>query len=244
MSARGFGSVAMASGVVVAALGCYLVSLKVASERAKLEAVETQIVLAERDIRVLETEIGTRGRLAQLERWNVNFIRLSAPSADQILQGGFQLATLVKPPEKTVVDAPVVLASAPAPEKDDRLTDDAGAPIAVAPRPATPAAPRAARPDEMMHVAGYKVPERAAVAAPKKGVEAAAKPGAADKAKAEPAAKKPLTADKKAPASTKGTKVASADPLAPLPKAKTSAKSAAGDSPKTPGKPKDSGSRQ
>ena len=62
--------------------------------------------------------------------------------------------------------APVVLARAPAPEKDDRLTDDAGAPIAVAPRPATPAPPRSARPDEMMHVAGYKVPERAAVPTP------------------------------------------------------------------------------
>lgn len=225
MSARGFGSVAMASGVVVAALGCYLVSLKVASERAKLEAVETQIVLAERDIRVLETEIGTRGRLAQLERWNANFIRLSAPTADQILEGGFQLATLVKPPEKTVVDAPVVLASAPAPEKDDQLVDDAGTPIAVAPA-------KSQRPDEMMHVAGYKVPDRPAVAKPKP-VE-----GAADK--------KPLTASPKPAASAKGTKVAAADPLAPLPKPKGSAKSGAPEAskPKLSTNAKDNGSRQ
>ncbi len=225
MSARGFGSVVMSGGVVVAALGCYLVSLKVASERAKLEAVETQIVLAERDIRVLETEIGTRGRLAQLERWNVNFIRLSAPSADQILEGGFQLATLVKPPAKNVVDAPVVLAAAPAPEKDDQLVDDAGTPIAVAPT-------KSARPDEMMHVAGYKVPERPAV----------------DKSKAasEPADKKPLTATSKPAASTKGTKVAAVDPLSPLPKAKASTKKAADAdlAAKPSTKPKDTGSRQ
>ena len=92
MSARGFKSVFISASVVGAALGCYLVSLNVASERAKLENVEEKIVLAQRDIRVLQTEIGTRGRLAQLERWNARFIRLSAPSADQFVEGGFQLA--------------------------------------------------------------------------------------------------------------------------------------------------------
>ena len=41
MSARGFGSVLSAGAVVGAALGFYLVSLRVASERAALEEVET-----------------------------------------------------------------------------------------------------------------------------------------------------------------------------------------------------------
>ena len=113
MSAHGFKSVFMVASVAGAALGCYLVSLNVASERAKLEAVESKIVLAQRDIRVLQTEIGTRGRLAQLERWNVGFIRLSAPTADQFVEGGFQLATMAKPDAKPVIEAPVVLASAP-----------------------------------------------------------------------------------------------------------------------------------
>ena len=81
MSAHGFKSVFMATSVVGAALGCYLISLNVASERAALENVEEKIVLAQRDIRVLQTEIGTRGRLAQLERWNVKVLALSAPSA-------------------------------------------------------------------------------------------------------------------------------------------------------------------
>ena len=83
MSARGFGSLVWAGAVAGAALGFYLVSLRVASERAALEGVETEIAMAQRDIRLLQTELGTRGRLAQLERWNVRFIRLSAPSADR-----------------------------------------------------------------------------------------------------------------------------------------------------------------
>ena len=88
-------------------------SLHVASERAALEDVETEIVLAQRDIRLLQTEIGTRGRLAQLERWNAKVLALSAPSADQFLEGGFQLARLAQPEHKVDFEAPVVLASAP-----------------------------------------------------------------------------------------------------------------------------------
>ncbi|MDQ3246451.1 MAG: hypothetical protein M3Q52_06100, partial [Pseudomonadota bacterium] len=106
-----------------AALGCYLVSLRVASERAALEDVETSIVLAERDIRLLQTEIGTRGRLAQLERWNVKVLALSAPSADQFLEGGFALAKLARPQEMIDPAAPVVLASAPAAEETDVLAE-------------------------------------------------------------------------------------------------------------------------
>ena len=78
MSARGFGSVLWAGAVAGAALGFYLVSLNVASERAQLEEVETRIALAQRDIRLLPTVIGPRGRLAPLERWNVTFIRRAA----------------------------------------------------------------------------------------------------------------------------------------------------------------------
>ena len=114
MSARSFRSVFMVASCAGAALGCYLVSLRVAAERAALENVETRIVLAQRDIRLLQTEIGTRGRLAQLERWNVKVLALSAPSADQFLDGGFALARLVAPQGKVDLDAPVVLAAAPA----------------------------------------------------------------------------------------------------------------------------------
>jgi hypothetical protein len=47
-------------GCVAVVLGFYLVSLQVAAERKKLEAVNGQIRFAERDIRALETEFDTR----------------------------------------------------------------------------------------------------------------------------------------------------------------------------------------
>ena len=68
MSGSSFRSVFMVASCAGAALGCYLVSLRVASERAALENVETKIVLAQRDLRLLQTEIGTRGRLARSSR--------------------------------------------------------------------------------------------------------------------------------------------------------------------------------
>ena len=144
MSARSFRSVGWVAGIAATALGCYMVNLKVASERAALEDVETRIVLAQRDIRLLQTEIGTRGRLAQLEKWNVRVLALSAPAANQFVEGGFQLATLVAP--KKVIDpaAPVVLASAPAPERKPVLNDDGAV------------ATTAAAPADLMHVASLK----------------------------------------------------------------------------------------
>ena len=202
MSRAGFGSLVMAASVAGAALGCYLVSLNVASERAELESVEADIVNTQREIRVLQTEIGTRGRLAQLERWNVNFIRLSAPTADQILEGSFQLASMVQPPAKPALDAPMVLASAPA-----------------AARPST------ARPDQLMQVASYTVPVRgqAASVGPEKSAAEPDKPRAkksapvkAGTSKTEPA----KLAEARSDAAPPKVKPVSADPLAPLPTAK------------------------
>ena len=132
-----FRSLTMAATCATAVLGCYLVSLRVASERAALEDVETRIVMAQRDLRVLQTEIGTRGRLSQLERWNAGAFALSAPAADQFLRGGFELARLTEPQHTVDFQAPVVLASAPTPEPQkppigEASNDDAGAPTAVA----------------------------------------------------------------------------------------------------------------
>ncbi len=209
MSAHGFKSVFMVGAIASAALGCYLVSLRVASERAALESVENKIVLAQRDIRLLNTEIGTRGRLAQLERWNVKVIRLSAPSADQFVESSFQLATLVKPEAKPAIEAPLVYAAAPAPtRREPVVTNDDGS---------TPAPTRATRPlGEMMHVAGYSKSEA-----------------------------RPLRAATKPVAPLKPVKTATADPLGPLPGARTSAKSdsGAGDARITKNT-KDPGSRQ
>lgn len=196
MSTHGFKSLFMAASVAGAALGCYLVSLNVASERAKLERVEGKIVLAQREIRLLQTEIGTRGRLAQLERWNAGFIRLSAPTADQFLEGGFQLATMIKPAPKPSIEAPIVLAAAPAGQgaaRQPSTSDGDEAKPGAATRDPAPSA------QDMMHIASYD-------RSPAKPVAIAA-----------PRSDKPLTAR---PVATKGLKVASADALAPLPVAR------------------------
>jgi hypothetical protein len=243
MSSRSFHSLFMVASCAGAALGCYLVSLRVASERAALEDVETRIVLAQRDMRLLQTEIGTRGRLSQLERWNAGAFALSAPTAGQFLKGGFELARLAQPERKVNFQAPVVLAAAPAPANRPVIgepeTDDSGAPAAVAP-------------NALLHEASLKietreVPVRSVVAMPQTTTKATDKPAIAAKpapiksvakpglAAAQPTATKP--APKAASAAPKGTpkksvdkpvataakavtkpaSIARADPLAPLP---------------------------
>ena len=216
MSSKSFRSVFMVASCAGAALGCYLVSLRVASERAALENVETRIVLAQRDIRLLQTEIGTRGRLAQLERWNVKVLALSAPSADQFLDGGFALAKLVAPQDNFDLDAPVVLAAAPAdgprpqiegtqvegrqPQRDQ---DAEG--VSVGEMLHAASLKREVRPVEKPVAALRPAPEKTA----DKPVTAAKTPAAkaAKTAKAPPAKARPGTAERKPAAS---------DPLAPI----------------------------
>ena len=242
MSNRSFRSVFMVASCAGAALGCYLVSLRVASERAALEDVETRIVLAQRDMRVLQTEIGTRGRLSQLERWNAGAFALSAPAADQFLKGGFELARLTRPEHNADFQAPVVLASAPAPQKTPPIgqpeTDDSGAPALAA----------AAGPSNLLHEASFKtetreVPARTVVILPQTAARSTDKPAnAAKPATSKPVEKPGLAAaqshsrkpagklasappkksvDKPAlvtaKAVTKPVRIAKIDPLAPLP---------------------------
>jgi hypothetical protein len=233
MSVRNFGSLFMVASCAGAALGCYLVSLRVASERAALEDVETQIVLAQRDVRNVQTEIGTRARLSQLERWNARVLALSAPQADQFLKGGFELARLTEPQHKVDFQAAVVLAAAPAPNRSpigQAEMDDSGAPPAAAPR-------------QMLHEASFKtftaqtnagtreVPSEPAAALPLKaaGSKSTALPVAAAKPAQKKAVDKPglaaahpsKTVDKPSLAAakpvTKPVRLAKADPLAPLP---------------------------
>jgi hypothetical protein len=216
MSVRSFHSVFMAGGVAAAALGCYLVSLRVASERATLESVETEIVLAQRDIRLLQTEIGTRGRLAQLERWNVRVLALSAPSADQFVPDSFQLASMVTPEQKPAVEAPVVYASAPAPPQSSALQ--------AAPQDSAPMAA-----GTLLHEASLKVPAPASTTKKSPPPKIEVKPPVT--AKATPAKKPP-------PASKPAVKLAQVDPLAPLasPKKKPAATKQASATSKDSGK--------
>jgi hypothetical protein len=246
-SSRSFRSVFMVASCAGAALGCYLVSLRVASERAQLEDVETRIVFAERDMRVLQTEIGTRGRLSQLERWNAGAFALSAPAADQFLKGGFELARLAAPERKPDFKAPVVLASAPAPEKTAPLaepqTDDSGA-------PAPSATPNALLHEASLKIETREVPARTAALLPQAAATSTDKPATAARPAHKMSAEKPGLAaahvrtkvggnsalieappkprfaakksvDKKpivtAQTLTKSFRIAKVDPLAPLP---------------------------
>jgi hypothetical protein len=88
---RGLGWFATCSAIV---LGFYLVSLQVASERNRLEALNGRIRVAERDIRALETEFDTRANLAQLEKWNGEILALSAPVAAQFVPDQAALASV------------------------------------------------------------------------------------------------------------------------------------------------------
>ncbi|MES2146234.1 MAG: hypothetical protein V4491_00130 [Pseudomonadota bacterium] len=231
---RSFRSLFMAATCAGAALGCYLVSLRVASERAALENVEGQIVMAQRDVRVLQTEIGTRGRLAQLERWNVKVLALSAPTADQFLSGSFELAKLARPDDRPVIDAPVVLAAAPAPDTaraiglDDR--DDSGQSTGAARDPARTLSAKAMLNEASLKTETREVPAKPAPAPGAAGRKSVGQPATAAKpvsirptdrpglAAAKSSLKKPvdkagLTASKPV---TKLARVATADPLAPL----------------------------
>jgi hypothetical protein len=94
MIGQRFRPLGWAAGVATAATCLYLVSLQVAAERGKLEAVEHQIATAQRDMRQLQTELGTRASLRQLEKWNGDVLALSAPKAQQFLHSDTQLASL------------------------------------------------------------------------------------------------------------------------------------------------------
>ncbi|HET7708343.1 MAG TPA: hypothetical protein VFK50_02275 [Sphingomicrobium sp.] len=210
MSGSSFRSVFMVASCAGAALGCYLVSLRVASERAALEEIETEIVMAQRDIRLLQTEIGTRGRLAQLERWNVKVLALSAPAADQFLEGGFALARLARPAQPDALEAPVVLAAAPA---------DAPKPtVRGLPGKGSGADDRGVAARDLLRVASFKTEPRpsSSMTINLTNQSGPPKPGMATRSSAAPS-KKLASADP-TPKSVRSARPARpADPLAPLP---------------------------
>ena len=118
--------------VALGALGAYLVSLRVATERNELARVQMQIALARNDIRYLETEFGARASMRQLERWNADDFLYATPTAQQYLAGERALAHLdgVQPNGPAYVAQPVMVAMVETP------TETAPAPP---PAPASPA---------------------------------------------------------------------------------------------------------
>jgi hypothetical protein len=208
MIARGFKSVIWVGAVGGAALGCYMVSLRVATERNELARVERQIVAAKREIRSLQTELGTRGRMTQLEAWNANVLALSAPSSAQYLQDEFTLARLDRH-EPTVAErsAEMRLASAEAPAAKPAETAKPAAPAivqAVAERPA-------AQPP-LIHRASFTTAEASAKPKPQAGQTERARP-------ATPAAQPDKPAQRTAAAPAKPETLSARSPAKPAAKA-------------------------
>jgi hypothetical protein len=214
MIARSFKSVIWVATVGGAALSCYMVSLRVATERADLARVEQQIVSAKREIRLLQTELGTRGRMTQLEDWNANVLALSAPSAAQFVHDDVTLARLEShgPTVEERTTAEVRMASA---ETGAAAQPAPAAPAAEAPKPRVLTAvahPAPAPAHPVLHQASYtptagnplepKKPEKKAEPKPQRQAKAVqpraaeAKPAPEKKlaAKAKPAAEKKLVA--------------------------------------------------
>jgi hypothetical protein len=202
MIARSFKSVIWVATVGGAALSCYMVSLRVATERADLAKVERQILVAKRDIRMLQTELGTRGRMSQLEDWNSNVLALSAPTSAQFVHDDMTLARLERHDatveERTSGDVRMASAdtgAAPA---------QPAAPAAEAPKPRVVTAiahPAPPPPPSVVHQASYTTGPKS--------------PLATEPKKAEP---KPERHAKAAPAKTPGAK--------PAPEKKLAAKAA------------------
>ncbi|THD37732.1 MAG: hypothetical protein E7773_01750 [Sphingomonas sp.] len=107
---RWFGWFVVCVGVILA---CYLMSSRVAAERNKLADVERSIASTQRDIRALETEFDTRANLAQLQRWNGDTLKLSAPTAAQYVRDDGQLASLALDGQAQAQTAAAVIPSAP-----------------------------------------------------------------------------------------------------------------------------------
>lgn len=156
MIARGFKPVGWVAGVAGAALSCYMLSLNVAAERAELAKLERGIIMAKQDIRSLQTELGTRGRLQQLESWNANVLALSAPTSAQFLDNELTLARFDQR-EKTMEERAVMqMAAAEAPKPQPKIE----APVRYAAAPA-------ARQQPLVHRASLTVAEPKPAAAPK-----------------------------------------------------------------------------
>ncbi|HTH28989.1 MAG TPA: colicin transporter, partial [Sphingobium sp.] len=109
--------------VAFGALSAYLISLRVATERNAVQALERRIYQTRADIRYLETEFEARANMRQLEQWNARDYRYVAPKVAQYLPDERALASLdrVETNGDGYVAPPVMMAmadaEAPAPIK-------------------------------------------------------------------------------------------------------------------------------
>jgi len=100
--------------VAAGALSAYLVSLRVATERNAVTALEKQIYATRANIRYMEVEFSARSNMRQLATWNAQDIKYSVPGAGQYLTSERQLASLdsIEPTGSPFVGPPVMAAMA------------------------------------------------------------------------------------------------------------------------------------
>ena len=188
MMSRGFKPVGWVAGVAAAALSCYMLSLNVASERAELAKLERSIIMVKKDIRSLETELGTRGRLQQLENWNANVLALSAPTSTQFLDSELRLARFEKLEPSMEERSVVHMAAGGAVPSELSPPADAQRPVRYASAPAEPAP----QPQSLVRQASLGVNQAEAAPPVRKApVTTAAAPVKPVAAKAEAPAAKP-----------------------------------------------------
>jgi hypothetical protein len=193
MIARSFRPVGWVAAVGAAALGCYMLSLQVAAERADLDRLDRRIITASQSIRSLQTELGTRGRMQQLEAWNEEVLALSAPVSGQFVEGDVSLARFDTRQPQIAPAAEVRLASAAVPAAP-------APPAAAGPQPtasasALPPLVRRASATLAPRPQAAAVPIRTAAAAEPPRVRPAATPArtAAAQERTRPAAASPRT---------------------------------------------------
>lgn len=163
MIARGFRPVVWVFMIGAAVLVCYMLNLRVAAERAELAKLDRRIVATQQSIRALQTEVGTRSRIPQLEEWNNDVLALSAPVTGQYLQQDVSLARFDTRQPQLSDQAEIRMASA---ETGDVPAVPA-APVATpAPERAVAAAPAAAARPEVRRASLLVAPETPANAKP------------------------------------------------------------------------------
>ena len=136
MIGRGFKSMVWVATIGIAALVCYMFSLRVAEERAGLAELESQIRRAEQSIQTLKTELGTRSRVHQLQHWAAADFGFASPTADQFMRDEVTLASLDMPAAAPTMEAPVQMVAAPTAAPEQRKPVQA---VSPAPAPSRPA---------------------------------------------------------------------------------------------------------
>lgn len=143
--------------IAAGALTAYLVSLRVATERNAVKAMERQIYSTKANIRYLEVEFSARANIRQLAEWNARDIKYSVPGAGQYLNSERQLASLdsIEPTGQPNAAPPVMAAMAEAEPSSE------SAPAMIVPVKAeAPAKPAAAQGFALVRTASAAEPVR------------------------------------------------------------------------------------